>query len=166
MNNIYSSNKPLTRFSGEDCPIANQTVLTIYKEQLRTQAGRDLNLLSYISELHKSYKRLESSYDNHQQMQWINLESNYLLIVSTSETRLFAFDDRLELFEYLEKKWTNRGYLFIDFRTHIIDYSELKEQLEKLTNIISDRIEEGVTDYLEGGCEYDRSDEYREYNCC
>jgi hypothetical protein len=57
----YNSTKPLKGVYESECLITAKTMRIIYKEQLRNQAGRPLDLCSYIMELDGDYSRLETS---------------------------------------------------------------------------------------------------------
>ena len=153
MNYLYNSNYPLTGFSQLDCLVSNQTLLTIYKEQLRKEGGKELTISSYILELDNDYKRLESKSDNYLKAQWINLNLNQLLLVTQQDTYFLEFDDKLELLEYLGSRWKINDYLFIDCKDYIIEYQELKQSLQLLESKRQNRQEEIIEDYL--SCEVD-----------
>lgn len=153
MEYLYNSTKPLATFCGSDCLITNQTLLTIYKEQLRKEGGKELTISSYILELDNDYKRLESKSDNYLKAQWINLNLNQLLLVTQQDTYFLEFDDKLELLEYLEMRWKINDYLFIDCKDYIIEYQELKQSLQLLESKRQNRQEEIIKDYL--SCEVD-----------
>ena len=153
MEYLYNSANLTATFCGSDCLITNQTLLTIYKEQLRKEGGKELTISSYILELDNDYKRLESKSDNYLKAQWINLNLNQLLLVTQQDTYFLEFDDKLELLEYLEMRWKINDYLFIDCKDYIIEYQELKQSLQLLESKRQNRQEEIIKDYL--SCEVD-----------
>ena len=162
MEYLYNSANLTATFCGSDCLITNQTLLTIYKEQLRKEGGKELTISSYILELDNDYRRLETKNDSYKFGIWINLNLNHFLLVSEKETALLEFDDKLELLEYLGSRWLVNSYLFIDCKTHVIDKHELRQQIKILDLKLQDKISYGVQEALEKEqiCEDDHNDYY------
>jgi hypothetical protein len=146
MEYYYQSSRPMDSFKAVE---ANLTLLTIYKEQLRTQGGKELNLSSYHFELDPNFKKLESSKDNYKRGQWVNLSLNLLLVVSEEETALIEFGDRLELLEYLNSRWLVNGYLFLDLKNQVIDKHILRHMIWELDLKLQEKISQRVEEVLE-----------------
>jgi hypothetical protein len=155
MEYYYQSSKPFDSFKAVDCPTANLTLLTIYKEQLRTQGGKELNLSNYHYELDPNFKKLESLKDNYKRGQWVNLNLNLFLIVSEEETALIEFDDRLELLEYLDSRWFINDYLFLDLKNQVIDKHVLRHMIWELDFKLQEKISQRVEEVMDGNQVYE-----------
>ncbi len=146
MELIYTSLEPIKGVYDCDCKVINQTMKTIYKEQLRKEGGRKTDLTYYILELDNSYNRLETNQDNSQKAIWVNLTDYHFLELSEQETRFLSFEDKADLLDYVVDRWNAKGYLFIDTRNKLIDYKEVNHMARLASSNLHDKVLQAVED--------------------